>query len=91
MKHLFKHAAIWRRIGESLGFKPEELDNIEAIPTLLCGAPTSYLSKMLALWFQWAPGDERGSSDFASLEALKYALCDVDLGATASGIGIPIY
>ena len=89
MKQLTKHARLWRRIGECLKFRPGELDNIEANPSLHFNAPFSYFSKMLALWLQWAPNDERGSSSFASLEALKRALFDVGLGATACDIGIP--
>ena len=88
MKQLTIHAAFWRHIGEYLRFQPGELDNIEANPSLHFNAPVSYLSKMLALWLQWAPNDERGSSDFASLEALKRALLDAGLGATACDVGI---
>ena len=38
---------------------------------------------MLAQWLQWAPGDSRGSTSFATLEDLKAALNQAGLGAIA--------
>ena len=52
-------------------------------PSLIQGAPLSYLGAMLTEWTQWAPEDSRGSADFATLEDLKTALSDAGLGATA--------
>ena len=86
LEKLTKHAARWRGIGERLRFTPDELDNIEARPLLLQRAPTSWLREMLAEWLQWAPGDSRGSRDFATLEALKSALSEAGLAAAASDL-----
>ena len=60
-----------------------ELQNIEATPTLLTSAPSSYLDKMLSVWQQWAPGDARGSSSYATLEALVSAVDRAGLGRAA--------
>jgi len=38
---------------------------------------------MLARWIQWAPGDARGSRDYATLEALRTAVDQAGLGRTA--------
>ena len=83
---LDEHASKWRDIGMHLGFRQTELDNIQAIPLLLTGAPKSFLRAMLSEWLQWAPNDGRGSSSFASLQALKDALNKSGLGATASSL-----
>ena len=83
IKKLKNNAAKWREIGLHLGFLPGELDNIQAQPNLTQGAPLSYLGAMLTEWTQWAPGDSRGSADFAKLKDLKTALSDAGLGATA--------
>ena len=86
LEKLTKYASHWRTIGEGLRFIPEELNNIEAQPLLLQRAPTSWLSAMLAEWLQWAPGDSRESKDFATIEALKFALQEAGLAAVASGL-----
>ena len=78
------HAHQWRDIAMHLGFQQTELDNIQARPLLLQGAPQSWLRAMLSEWLQWAPNDSRGSSSFATLQALKDALNKSGLGATAS-------
>ena len=83
LEKLTKYAPRWRDIGERLRFTPDELENIEARPLLLHRAPTSWLREMLAEWLQWAPGDSRGSRDFATLEALKCALSEAGLAAAA--------
>ena len=41
---------------------------------------------MLDEWLQWAPGDNRGSKDFATFEALKIALNEAGLAAAASDL-----
>lgn len=41
-------------------------------------APFSYLGRMLELWLQWAPGDRRGSKNFATFKNLRKALLQVD-------------
>ena len=80
---LSPHSSRWRRIGEGLGFTPAELSNIEAAPLLLPGAPVSYLSAILSGWLQWAPGDARGSRDYATLQSLRTAVDNAGLGLTA--------
>ena len=80
---LKKHAAKWKEIGMQLGFLPGELSNIESRPNLTSGAPVSWLGALLEEWIQWAPGDGRGSTSFATLEKLKVALNESGLGATA--------
>ena len=58
-------------IAEGLRFKPYEIENIQSDPLKLCGAPGSYLGAVLSTWMLWAPGDARGSKEFATLERLK--------------------
>ena len=73
------------RIGSNLGFKQGELSNIDAsIRQQDNPGPVGCLRAMLSQWFQWAPGDNRGSPSFATLDALKTALRDSGLGAIAS-------
>ncbi len=80
---LAEHSAEWREIGTHLGFRPSELNEIQARPLLLNNAPKSWLSAMLADWLQWAPGDQR---DYATLEALSDALNKVGLSKAATEI-----
>ena len=80
LKH---HAHKWKLIGQGLGFTADELSIIEATPTLLTTAPRSYLDAMLSDWWQWAPGDCRGSTDYATLASLKSAVNSAGLGRTA--------
>ena len=82
-KQLAIHVLKWRVVGVCLGFTLGELDNIQDNPTLKTTAPNSWLSAMLSEWLQWAPGDSRGSTSFATLEGLKAALRDAGLGAAA--------
>lgn len=83
LRQLKKHASKWREIGINLEFLPGELSNISARPNLSEGAPVSLLGALLEEWIQWAPGDSRGSTDFATLESMKTALSDSGLGAAA--------
>ena len=82
------HAAKWRDIGTHLGFLQGEMDNIQSSPMNLTGAPQSYLSTMLATWLEWAPGDARGSTQYATLEALKRAVSEAGLGSTADSLNL---
>ena len=41
---------------------------------------------MLQKWFQWAPGDSRGSTNHANLKDLINALNKADLGETAQSV-----
>ena len=77
------YAYKWERIAQGLGFKANELANIKAKPTLLADAPRSYLNAMLEEWQQWAPGDDRGSTCYATLDALRAAVSKAGLALTA--------
>ena len=90
MNQLSDYASQWILIGIQLGFRKGELDNIEANPNLHKTAPLSWLDSMLYKWFQWAPGDERGSEVVATLEDLKTALRSrsVGLGAVAQDLHV---
>ena len=80
------HASQWRDIGTYLGFRQGELDNIHSRVDLQPRAPLSYLRAILSEWFQWAPDDSRGSTQYATLKALKLALRESGLGAAASDL-----
>ena len=80
---LRSHSHKWKQIGQGLGFTADELSIIEATPTLFTSAPLSYLDAMLSDWQQWAPGDWRGSTDYATLASLKSAVNKAGLGRTA--------
>lgn len=82
------HAAKWRDISTNLGFQQGELDIIEHTPLLLLGAPYSFLRTMLTKWLEWAPNDQRGSGQYATLEALKDAVSKAGLGRTAESLTI---
>ena len=83
LQQIHGHSAKWRDIGGVLGFTQGELDIIQASPSLFASAPKSWLTKMLSDWLQWAPGDGRGSTHCATLERLKDALKQANLGVTA--------
>ena len=59
------------------------MNNIRSNPTLTVSAPNSYLEEMLTQWLEWAPGDERGSTGFATKKALRLALLKANLGQLA--------
>ena len=90
INQLSDYASLWYLIGIQLDFRPGELENIKANPTLSETAPISWLATMLRKWFQWAPGDGRGSKAEANLEDLKIALRSetVGLGAVAQHLHI---
>ena len=52
-------------------------------PILFTTAPKSYLSAMLSDWLQWAPGDNRGSTNYATLASLRDAVNNAGLGRAA--------
>ena len=83
LSQLKTHAAKWRGIGTFLGFCQGELDTIASKPNIQQQAPVSWLSAMLAEWLEWAPGDERGSKNYATLSGLKSAVREAGLGRTA--------
>ena len=82
---LQERAAKWRDIGKALGFKEGEMDNIQCRPMLSHSAPNSWLGEMLTQWLQWAPGDGRGSTSFATKETLRAALLKANLGNDFAG------
>ena len=73
-KQLRPCAAIWDDIAKYLGFEANEIDNIRADPLAQINVPGSFMDTIVAKWSLWAPGDYRGSTDFATLEALKTAV-----------------
>ena len=75
---LNNHATKWRDIGMYLGVQHGELENIQAKPFLLFGAPQSYLGAMLTDWLHRAPNDHRGG---ATIDNLMLALRQSGLGA----------
>ena len=77
------HAAKWRDIGGALGFTEGEMDTIQGCPFTMQLAPNSWLREMLSQWLQWAPGDGRGSTGYATKESLHAALMSVNLGRLA--------
>jgi ferredoxin-like protein FixX len=83
---LTKHAAQWREIGTGLKFSEYELDNIANMPRLYNNSPISWLREMMLKWFQWAPRDNRGSTSFATLEALKDSLNKAGFAVTAKDL-----
>lgn len=80
---LKEYAHKWKDIGKALGFSEGELSVIERTPLLLIDAPRSYLKEMLTHWLQWAPGDGRGSTCFATKDSLHAALLKTNLGQLA--------
>ena len=83
---LAEYSAEWREIGRYLGFRPSELNEIQAKPLLLNNAPKSWLGAMLADWLQWAPRDQRRSTNYATLEGLSDALNKAGLSEAAQSI-----
>ena len=75
---LNNHATKWRDIGMYLGVQHGELENIQAKPFLLFGAPQSYLGAMLTDWLHRAPNDHRGGP---TIDNLMLALRQSGLGA----------
>ena len=86
LHQLSVHALKWREIGTYLGFRPGELDNISGHSLLI--SPTDWLREMLSQWLQWATGDSRGSTSFATLEGLKTALNQAGLGVAAHNLKV---
>ena len=83
-KILDPYAGRWRDIGSALGFSENELNNIQANPMLMLQtAPKSWFKEMLSMWLQWAPGDGRGSTSYATRSSLRAALLEINLGTEA--------
>jgi hypothetical protein len=75
-------AAKWKLIAQSLRFTHNEISAIEANPRNV--QPNSYLDNVVGVWLEWAPGDARGSEDYATLEQLQIAVNKAGYGAIAS-------
>ena len=86
LHQLSTHASKWREIGTHLGYTQGELNNIQESPYL--NSPVSWLTAMLSQWFQWAPGDSRRSTSFATLRTLKDAVSKAGLGTVAYDLKI---
>ena len=84
MEQLDPCKAAWEKIAESLGFKEFEIAGIKADLTKVMGGPEACLREVITKWLQWAPGDARGSSDYATLEALKSAVSKAGFGKAAA-------
>lgn len=67
-----------------MGFHPGELDVIVGRPLLFVEGSTGWLRAMLVDWLQWRPGDARGSTQYATLAALREAVDKAGFGRTAS-------
>ena len=67
-------AASWEDIAKYLGFKAHEVANIRADPLKQVNAPGAFMDSTVDRWSHWAPGDSRGSKDYATLEALITAV-----------------
>ena len=74
------YAYLWKDIGLGLGFLAAELNCIEANHR---NDINSSLYAMLDNWLQWAPGDDRGSRDYATVRSLSTAVDKAGLGLLA--------
>lgn len=85
LKQLNPYAHKWRDIALHLGFEEPELNSIQEKYDMVSGDYDDdiWLNAMLAEWLTWIPGDSRGSTHPASLEALKLVLTDVGLSMPA--------
>ena len=79
----------WKDIGTHLKFQQEELNNILANPLFMNDAPTSWLSALVSDWLEWAPGDSRGSTNYANLEDIKSAVSKAGFGVVAEELSLP--
>ena len=90
-ENLAKHCVKWQEMGIYLGFLPYELEDIQSRPPLYATAPKSWLNTMLSELLQWAPGDQRGSTNCATLEGLNDALNKAGLSEAAESITAAIH
>ena len=71
------HKDRWRDLGSKLGFSKKELDDIDEEYS-----PDDF-RRLLNDWLTWYPGDDRGSTSFATYTQLKRALVEAGLGNVA--------
>jgi hypothetical protein len=88
-KKLHSCAAEWQCIAQSLRFTFSEISTIEANPRNV--RPTSFINNVVGLWLEWAPGDARGSKDYATLEQLQNAVSQAGFGVVASELTKGMY
>ena len=71
----------WRKLGATLGFTKQELDQIES---KYQGSNVHVHPKeLLRHWLHWYPGDSRGNTNFATYTQLRTALVNAGLGDVA--------
>ena len=81
---IYKRPCKWEDLGSALEFSTEELDNLDYDYIEETLEPSeNQLYKLLRQWLQRHPGDERGSTGFATYTQLKTALINAGLGAVA--------
>jgi hypothetical protein len=87
---LHRCAAKWKQIAQSLRFTYSEINNIKTCPLNM--DLDSCIDDVIGVWLQWAPGDARGSEDYATLEQLQNAVSKAGFGVVASELkGMSIY
>ena len=79
-------AAKWREIAQGLRFHPGEIANIHADQAHLAGGPGAYMDAVLSVWMEKGPGDDRGSTDVATLEELVLAVRRANCGRIAQDL-----
>lgn len=67
-------AAVWEEIVLYLGFKDYEIANIRQSNAKYSNPPGSFMNEAISKWSNWAPGDSRGSKDYATIGALRRAV-----------------
>ena len=83
---LRERSSNWKQIGRGLGFREGELNNIEATHNIKTAH--DFLCAMLSKWLQFAPGDGRGSTEYATLRALRTAVDHAGFGRTAETLSV---
>ena len=69
----------WRNLGFQLGFTKQELEKLFN-SKLMLKYDLHNVHKMLKAWILWYPGDQRGSTHFATHSGLQIALIKAGLG-----------
>ena len=81
---LVQYAHKWRFIGTALHFQPQDLDNIQACPSLLLDSPRSFLVRLLEDWLLRKVGHTLPPTKNSLVDALKSQM--VGLGMLASRV-----
>ena len=85
-EQLNPYRAKWEAIAQALGFKVYEIDSIKVDPIIMLRGPQACLNSVISQWLNWANGDPRGSTDSATLEALKKAVRKLGLTGLAKSL-----